>query len=444
MSSLFKPSAATRLAAKKAIIRHGISFSSQAALVAGIVSYGIVLLSARAIEVEQNRIYVAEQTAAVQNSLLQLANDIAQPLDTGQSLRVQKTITARMPGSDVILLNSDGLVWQFGASKAAALPPLAKDEFEVVAPVNGARLQLGSLVLRQKSPVPAWAAIVPSFALVVAGLVTFCSFIYLKFSLRGLRGLHQLLKQVRLGNYFERTAQVGCSEVRNIIDHFHKALGDLSTSSERARKIYLETALALSKTIEAKDRYTSGHSQRVAVYATEMGQRLGFDHQRMETLRIGALLHDIGKVAVPDNVLLKAGPLDEDEFLTMKKHPMAGDRILAALPGMRDMADIARSHHERWDGKGYPLGAAGDSIPIEGRIVAIADAYDALVTKRSYKPALPVERALAIIEKDAGSHFDPYLAKLFVAMKRNGEGYKACKPKSFDRSPVRRETMGRS
>jgi putative nucleotidyltransferase with HDIG domain len=444
MSSSFRPTTESKVAANKFVPRRGISFALQVAILAGLVTWAIVQLSSRAIEQEQRRDYVAKQQASLQGPLSSLANDISRPLDTGQNLRVQKTISTRFADKNVMLLNANSEVWQFGATRNSALPPLPIDEFEIRASVEGARIQLGTLVLRSKVPTLHWTFIVAELSLTLGSVVAVLAFLYVRFAMRGLNGIHGLLEQMRKGNYCERTAQVGCSQVRQTIEHFHAALGEMTTLTEHARKIYLETAIALSKTIEAKDRYTSGHSQRVAVYATEMGKRLGFESERMETLRIGALLHDIGKVAVPDDVLLKAGALTDEEFATMKRHPLAGDRILAALPGMRDMADIARSHHERWDGRGYPMGVAGDSIPLEGRIVAIADAYDALVTKRSYKSALPVEKALNIIEKDAGSHFDPYLAKMFVAMKRNGQGYKACKAKSFDQSPLSNETMGRS
>jgi hypothetical protein len=444
MSSLFRPVTANNGSAKSFVAHRGISFALQVAFLAAVVTWAVVQLSARAIDVEQQRLFIAQQRTVIQPQLQNLADDISKPLDTGQYLRVQQTMGMRFADSTVLLLDANQQVWKFGASNSADLLALASNEYQFTAEVGGSRMPLGTLVLRAKLPSTGWMAIVDSLSLTIAASVGLLCFLYMRFALRGFNGIHRLLKQMRKGNYCERTAQVGCSQVRNVIEHFHAALGEMTTGAEHARKIYLETAIALSKTIEAKDRYTSGHSQRVAVYAVEMGKRLDFESERMETLRIGALLHDIGKVAVPDDILLKPGALTDQEFATMKRHPLAGDRILAALPGMRDIADIARSHHERWDGRGYPMGVAGDSIPLEGRIVAIADAYDALVTKRSYKDAMPIERALNIIEKDGGSHFDPYLSKLFVAMKRNGHGYKACKPKSIDPSPVRNDTMGRS
>jgi hypothetical protein len=426
MSSSFRPVANSQSSAKSFVARRGISFALQVAVLAALAAWAVVQLSARAIDKEQQRIFVAEQQQIMQPQLQRLADDISQPLDTGQELRVQKTISTRFIEQNVVLLNASQRVWKFNASSDLALPKLASNEYQFSAEVDGARIVLGTLIMRAELPPTPWMAMISSLSLAVAGSAGILCFLYMRFALRGFNGIHRLLEQMRKGDYCERTAQVGCSQVRQVINHFHAALGEMTTSTDHARKIYLETAIALSKTIEAKDRYTSGHSQRVAVYSVEMGKRLGFDTERM------------------DDILLKPGALDDDEFAIMKGHPLAGDRILAALPGMRDMADIARSHHERWDGRGYPMGAAGDSIPLEGRIVAIADAYDAMVTKRSYKSAMPLEKALNIIEKDGGSHFDPYLSKIFVAMKRNGQGYKACKPKSFDLKAVRNENIGRS
>jgi len=444
MTSSFRPVAESDGSAKPFVARRGISFAIQVAFLAALTAWVVVYLSARAIEKEQQRIFVAEQQEALQPQLQLLADDISQFLDTGQELRVQEIIRTSFIAQNIVLLNASQQPWEFNASRDIALPKLANNEYQLSAEVKGARITLGTLIMRAELPIAPWMAMVSSFSLVIAGGAGILCFLYMRFALRGLNSIHSLINQMRKGDYSGRTAQVGCSQVRQVIDHLHAALGEMTTSTDHSRKIYLETAIALSKTIEAKDRYTSGHSQRVAVYSVEMGKRLGFDDERMETLRIGALLHDIGKVAVPDDILLKPSALDDDEFTIMKRHPLAGDRILAALPGMRDMADIARSHHERWDGRGYPSGIAGDAIPLEGRIVAIADAYDAMVTKRSYKSAMPLEKALTIIEKDGGSHFDPYLSKIFVTMKRNGQGYKACKPKLFDLSTVRNENMGRS
>ena len=287
--------------------------------------------------------------------------------------------------------------------------------------------EVGELRVRRPLPPATWLASLPT---VVAGAALagyVLAWTFLSRSTRNMPSMIYALGRASKEDFVHRSQLAGCAELRTLAKALNATLADLMNSAVRVQKAYIETAEALARTVEAKDRYTSGHSQRVARYSVEMGEWIGFDRERLETLRIGALLHDIGKVAVPDEVLLKPAALNDSEFEVMRGHPMAGDRILGEIPGLRDMADIARSHHERWDGRGYPLGQSGEAIPLEGRIVAIADAYDALVTKRSYKPAMEIPKALEIIERDAGTHFDPELARVFVEKKRAGVGYKAMK-----------------
>ena len=290
--------------------------------------------------------------------------------------------------------------------------------------MEGRLAPMGTLHVRRPLAKPLWAGSVPTVAMGGGAFLALFTFLWLSFAFRGVSQFRRVLSRASKEEFFHRAPLVGCGEMKSMAWDLNRTLDSLTEASVRVRNVYVETALALSRTVEAKDKYTSGHSQRVARHAVELGEAVGLDGERLEMLRIGALLHDIGKVAVPDAVLLKPGALDDAEYEEMKRHPMAGDRILAAIPGLRDIADIARSHHERWDGAGYPMGAVGDAIPLEARIVGIADAYDALTTKRSYKEAMPVERALKILEKDAGSHFDPELVRLFVDKKRSGDSYK--------------------
>jgi putative nucleotidyltransferase with HDIG domain len=291
--------------------------------------------------------------------------------------------------------------------------------FEVRVPLETRANPLGEIRIRKSLPNPAWMSSLRESTIISAILAFLISWVVLGRNLRAWRSITHSLERASREDFCHRASVEGGAEMQSLARATNQTLDSLMNASVRVQKVYVETALALARTVEAKDKYTSGHSHRVAKYCVEMGEWLNFDPERLETLRLGALLHDIGKVAVPDAVLCKQGTLDDDEFAEMRKHPNAGDRILSAIPGLRDVSDIARSHHERWDGKGYPLGVSGDSIPLEGRICCIADAFDALTTKRSYKPAFPTEKALEIIAKDAGTHFDPELARVFVAIKRS-------------------------
>lgn len=153
----------------------------------------------------------------------------------------------------------------------------------------------------------------------------------------------------------------------------------------------------LARTIEAKDTYTLGHADRVARYAVRMGEALGYDQEKIELLRKGGILHDIGKLGVPDAVLQKEGPLDAREWEVMRRHPSMGCEICQRLKGVKDVLPMIRHHHERMDGTGYPDGLKRDQIPDVVRIVNIVDIYDALTTRRSYKEAFPVDKAFRIM-----------------------------------------------
>jgi cyclic di-GMP phosphodiesterase len=182
----------------------------------------------------------------------------------------------------------------------------------------------------------------------------------------------------------------------------------------------LETAesilVALGNAIDAKDTYTEGHAERVAHYSVAIGKQLGLPYEALRRLRLGGVLHDIGKIGVPEAILNKPGPLTTDEFAVMKKHPEIGERICAPLKSLREMLPVIRSHHERPNGSGYPDGLAGDEIPVEARIVCLADVYDALATTRSYKRAFTCERCIAILRDDtAKGLFDPLVVEAFAA-----------------------------
>ncbi len=172
----------------------------------------------------------------------------------------------------------------------------------------------------------------------------------------------------------------------------------------------------LGRAIEARDSYTRGHSARVTAIAEAVAVRLGWSAERLELLRVGGPLHDIGKLAISDEVLGKPGELDERELALIREHPRLGARILLRLAAFRGALPYVLYHHERWDGTGYPTGRAGEQIPIEARVLAIADAFDAMTSDRPYRPALSREEALAEVERCAGTQFDPSLVRIFLEL----------------------------
>jgi putative nucleotidyltransferase with HDIG domain len=170
----------------------------------------------------------------------------------------------------------------------------------------------------------------------------------------------------------------------------------------------------LTRAIEARDPYTRGHSARVTALAEEVARRLGWSKEQLASLRIGGPLHDIGKLAVSDDVLCKEGRLDPAELDQIREHPKIGARILLRMAALREAIPYVLYHHERWDGRGYPSGKAGEEIPIEARVLAIADAFDAMTSDRPYRRALSRTQALAEVERCAGTQFDPEVARVFL------------------------------
>jgi putative nucleotidyltransferase with HDIG domain len=170
----------------------------------------------------------------------------------------------------------------------------------------------------------------------------------------------------------------------------------------------------LTSAIEARDPYTRGHSARVTALAEEVARRLGWSAEQLATLRIGGPLHDIGKLAVSDEVLQKEGRLDPEEIDQIREHPKIGARILLRMAALREAIPYVLYHHERWDGQGYPSGKAGEEIPVEARVLAVADAFDAMTSDRPYRQALSREDALAEVERCSGTQFDPKIARIFL------------------------------
>lgn len=193
----------------------------------------------------------------------------------------------------------------------------------------------------------------------------------------------------------------------------------VSTITEKVLKqSYIDLLATMTKILEIKDRYTKGHSERVKEYSIEIGQKLGLKDDELEIIEYAAMLHDIGKIAVSDVILLKPGRLNDEEWAVVKKHPAVSSDILSSLKLLHAELPAVRHHHERFDGKGYPDGLKGEVIPLYARILALADAYDAMTSARPYREALSKEDAIREIEKGKGSQFDPRLADIFLELIR--------------------------
>ena len=203
--------------------------------------------------------------------------------------------------------------------------------------------------------------------------------------------------------------------VENGISKFAMA-SDNKVFYNELRELFYKTIRAISNALDTKDSYTNGHSLRVTLYSMILAKELNLDDSYMEDIEIAGLLHDIGKIAMPKSILCKNGKLTDEEFLVMKSHPLRGEKIVINIKKLQMISSWVKAHHEKWDGRGYPDGLKGAEIPLPGRIIALADTYDAMTSTRPYRAALSHEVAIAEIKRCAGTQFDPELAGLFVSL----------------------------
>lgn len=188
---------------------------------------------------------------------------------------------------------------------------------------------------------------------------------------------------------------------------FMLKIRELQKEEEESRKTIEQTLKLFANTIEAKDLYTSGHSARVSWYVRELAKKMGLSSKEQESVYYTAIIHDIGKIGIPDKILSKPGSLEKDEMDVMRKHAIKGGEILHGFNSLPDVADIVRHHHERYDGTGYPDGLAGNDIPLFSRIICIADCFDAMTSDRCYRKRLPIEKVVDELKENSGSQFDP-------------------------------------
>jgi putative nucleotidyltransferase with HDIG domain len=214
----------------------------------------------------------------------------------------------------------------------------------------------------------------------------------------------------------EREAVLHARQLERYAEDLNDTFKEERARSQELTRSYTATVRALSNAVEARDAYTGKHAERVAAYGIEIARALGLSKPDAPEMEFGFLLHDIGKIAVPDAILYKPGALTSEERQMMARHPTAGAEILGGIDFLQEALEVVRSHHERWDGTGYPDGLKGEGIPVAARVFAVADVFDALTTDRPYRPALPLDEARQMIVGASGTQFDPRVVTAFESI----------------------------
>ena len=251
------------------------------------------------------------------------------------------------------------------------------------------------------------------------------------FSARIARPIHALAdrtQEIANGNYGQHVEVKARNEIGTLADNFNvmssaigQAIEQLKKAAHENNLLFINSVRMLAAAIDAKDPYTRGHSERVARYSIGIGKNLGLSDKEMRNLRISALLHDVGKIGIDDRILRKPGALSDDEFEVMKQHPAKGAAIMGGVAQLIDIIPGMKYHHEKWSGGGYPDSLEGEQIPMQARIVAIADTFDAMTTNRPYQKAMELNYVVEKIKSFGGTRFDPRVVEAFVQAVKRGD-----------------------
>ncbi len=268
-------------------------------------------------------------------------------------------------------------------------------------------------------------AVISLFSAVLALLA---GFYFAKKLTQPVRELAAGAQRIAAGDFSRRIEVLGHTELgelgvsfNQMTDQVERYIADLQRSANENRELFIGSVKALAAAIDGKDPYTRGHSERVSRFSVAIALGMGLSADETEKIRISALLHDVGKIGIDDNILKKPAGLTDEEFEIMKTHPQKGYKIMSQVPSMREFLPGMYMHHEMIDGKGYPQGLKGDEIPLMARIVSVADAFDAMTTERPYQSAMKFEDALRLIKTLTGARYDPCVVAAFVAACESGQ-----------------------
>ena len=247
-------------------------------------------------------------------------------------------------------------------------------------------------------------------------LVTMIGYIIAQRIAQPILSLNDAATRVGHGDLSVHVSAEGNDEIAHLTQEFNAMVTNLQRSKFDLVTAYDKTLEGWAKVLELRDGDTMGHSQRVTDLTLRLAQQMGFSPDQLIHIQRGALLHDIGKMAIPDHILLKPGPLTDEEWAIMRQHPAYAAEMLNGIPYLRPALDIPANHHEKWDGTGYPRGLRGEQIPLPARIFAVVDVWDALISDRPYRSALPMAQTLETLRQKSGTHFDPAILQVFIKM----------------------------
>lgn len=232
------------------------------------------------------------------------------------------------------------------------------------------------------------------------------------------------IRQLDIQGYYEKNDRFDQLEL--LVESCVKSIKQMRTIREYKSDLenaYMQTIEILRHVVESRDKETKGHSERVALLAKELAKEMELSPDDVEMIHVAGLFHDVGKIGIPDSILLKNGPLTKEEFQTIKGHPAEGERIIVSYAPFKNILDIVRGHHERYNGTGYPDGKAGEEISLGARIIAVTDSFDAMMSNRTYRRGLGLDKTLDELVKGKGTQFDPKIVDAFMAyLEKTGRG----------------------
>jgi len=408
-------------------IKLAVSFSVLVLLMTGVAAWYLVR--------HENDLLRREAGKRLVSLTENLATNAQDPLLSGNELRLGPVIESTVQDEDVTyayVMNHEGAILYHSEPgkmtgnnppEESADPPRGVIEHRKPISVEGVKIGTAvvgmSIGYIQKAIESAiYGVLFLLLGTTAAGIVGI--FLLSGYHMKKIERLLHAVVEVGEGHLNARVEAGGNDEIGLLAKHFNTMVSRIETAHGELERTFRETISALAAAVEARDSYTRGHCGRVARISERLGLRLGLDRETLDELELAAILHDIGKIGTGEHVLAKTGPLERDERGMMEKHPEVGSRILSSLSLLQKVGVYVRHHHERFDGTGYPDGLKGAAIPLPARIIALADAYDAMRTDRAYRRALSKSETLDRIRADSGTQFDPTLVAAFMEMDKDG------------------------